>query len=107
MTEVDYYRAFSISSVTDYVIHLKRSPASYFVNKYDPVLLKAWEANLDIQSVHNYYKALTFMTDYFSKSASEVSESLKQVVGEIEKQNLNMREEIRKTGYTILLLHVN
>ena len=86
---------------------MKRSPASYFVNKYDPVLLKAWKANLDIQSGHNYYKALTFMTVYFLKSASEVSESLKQVVGEIEKQNLNVREEIKKTGYTILLLHVN
>ena len=75
---------------------MKRSPASYFVNKYDPVLLTAWEANLDIQSVHNYCKTLTFITVYFSKSASEVSESLKQVVGEIEKQNLNMRKEIKK-----------
>ena len=34
----------------DYEIHLKRSTGSCFVNNYNPVLLKAWEANLDIQS---------------------------------------------------------
>ena len=76
---------------------MKRSPASYFVNKYDPVLLTAWEANLNIQSVHNYYKALTFITVYFSKSASEVSESLKQVVGEIENK-LKYAKGNKKTG---------
>ena len=79
ITEDDYYRALSISPDNDYEINLKRSTGSCFVNNYNPVLLKAWEANLDIQPVHNYFKALTYMTGYFSKSESEVSGSLKQL----------------------------
>ena len=67
ITEDDYYWALSISPDNDYEIHLKRSTGSCFVNNYNPVLLKAWEANLDIQPVHNYFKALTYMTVFFFK----------------------------------------
>ena len=82
ITEDDYYWALSISPDNDYEIHLKRSTGSCFVNNYNPVLLKAWEANLDIQPVHNYFKALTYMTAYFSKPEIELSESLKQAAKE-------------------------
>ena len=78
---------------------MKKSAGLCFVNNYNPVLLKAWEANLDIQPVHNYFKALTYMTAYFSKSESEVSESLKQAAKEIKKQNLNVSDAIKKISY--------
>ena len=77
ITEDDYYWALSISPDNDYEIHLETSTGSCFVNNYNPVLLKAWEANLDIQPVHNCFKALTYMTAYFRKLQSEVSEPLK------------------------------
>ena len=48
---------------------------------------------------HNYFKALAYMTAYFSKSESEVSESLKQAAKEIKKQNLNVRDAIKKIAY--------
>ena len=54
VTEIDYYWVLSISPETDYVIHLKRRTGSSFVNNYNPVLLKTWKVNLDIQQVHNY-----------------------------------------------------
>ena len=40
------------------------------------------------------------MTAYFSKSESEVSESLKQAAMEIKKQNFNVREVMKKTTYS-------
>ena len=46
--------------------------------------------------IHNYFKALTYMTAYFSKSESEVSESLKQAAKEIKNQSLNVRDAIKK-----------
>ena len=52
--QIDYYWVLSISPKTDYVIHLKRSTGSCFLKNHNPVLLKTWEANLDIQQVHNY-----------------------------------------------------
>ena len=69
---------------------MKRSTGLCFVDNYNSVLLKAWEANLDIQPVHNYFKALTYMKAYLSNSESEVSESLKQASKEIKNQNLNV-----------------
>ena len=39
------------------------------------------------------------MTAYFSKSESEVSESLKQAAKEIKKQNLNVSDAIKKISY--------
>ena len=65
ITEDDYYWALSISPDNDYEIHLKRSTGLCFVNNYNPVLLNTWKANLDIQPVHNYFKALTKMAAYF------------------------------------------
>ena len=68
--EEDYYWALSVSSVNDYQIHLKLNPDSCFLNNYNPAMLKAWQANIDLQPAHNYYKALSFMASYFSKSES-------------------------------------
>ena len=100
ITEDDYYWALSISPDNDYEIHLKRSTGSCFVNNYNPVLLKAWEANLDIQPVHNYFKALTYMAAYFSQPESELSEPLKQAAKETKKQNLNVRDAMKKIAYS-------
>ena len=81
-------------SETDDEIHVKRISGSRFVSNYSPVLLKVWEGNLDIQSEHNYHKALTCMTAYFWKSESEVSDSLKQGTRKIKNLNLNLRATI-------------
>ena len=81
---------------------MKRSTGSCFVNNYNPVLLKAWKANLDIHPVHNYFKALTFMAAYFSKSESEVSESLKQAAKKEKNQNLSVRDAMKKITYSFI-----
>ena len=83
-------------------IYLKKSTSSCFVNNYSPVLLKTWELNLIIQPVHNYFKALTYMTGYSSKSEREVSESWKQAVMEIKNQNLNVRDALKKIAYSFI-----
>ena len=65
---VDYYGALSLSP--NYEIHLKRSPNSCFINNYNPIMLKAWGANIDLQPVFKYYEAVSYMSVYFSKSES-------------------------------------
>ena len=42
------------------------------------------------------------MTAYFSKSESEVSESLKHAVKEIKNQNLNVRDAMKKIAYSFI-----
>ena len=55
------------------------------------MLLKAWKANIDLQPVYNYYKAVSYITAYFSKSENSTSEVMKQVVQEVKLQNLSAR----------------
>ena len=49
---------------------------------------------------HNYFKALAYMTAYFSKSESEVSESLKQAAKEIKNQNMHVHDPMKKIAYS-------
>ena len=55
-----------------------------------------------MQPVHNYFKALTYMTTYFSKHESEVSESLKQAAKERKNQHLNVRDAMNKIAYSFI-----
>ena len=57
----NYYWALSISTDSHSYIQLKRGTSSCFVSNYNPVLLKAWQANIDLQPVYNYYEANSYM----------------------------------------------
>ena len=73
LTEEQYYEAISISSNQDFEIHYYRPPNSCFVNNYFADGLLAWKANMDIQPVFNYYKVVSYMCSYFSKTENESS----------------------------------
>ena len=51
---------------------------------------------MDLQPVFNYYKALSYMSTYFSKSESETSQALLQACSEIKSMKLNIREAMNK-----------
>ena len=76
--EDQYYKASSISSDSAFQIHFKRDPKSCFISNYFKDGLMAWEVNLDIQPVLDYYKAVSYMCAYLSKSEDESSEAMKQ-----------------------------
>ena len=80
--ENECYEALSISSDTDFQIHLRRMPNSCFINNYFAGGLRAWRANTDIQPVFNHHKAVTNMCAYFSKAEDETSEAMKQAARE-------------------------
>ena len=84
----EYYWALSISSENNFKLHLKRSTNSCFINNYNPVLLKLWQADINLQAVYNYYKAVYYMTAYFSKSENSTSEAMEQAIQEIKLKNL-------------------
>ena len=92
----DYYDGLAISSSEDFEIHLKRFPDSCFVNNYNPTLLKAWQANMDLQVVHNYYKAVSYMCAYFSKSESESSHAMKLAAQEIRSSKMKQKDAMFK-----------
>ena len=80
--EEEYYGCLSTSSDSSFQIHFKRSPESCFTNNFFEDGILAWEANIDIQPVLDYYKAVAYMCAYLSKSEDESSEAMKQAASE-------------------------
>ena len=99
-SEEEYYQALSIASGEDFEIHLRRPPNSCFVNNYFALGLEAWEANMDIQPVFNYFKAISYMCSYFSKSETESSVAMKKAAEESE--NLNFKDRMKKLAIAFL-----
>ena len=53
---------------------------------------------MDLQPVFNYYKAVSYMSAYFSKSELETSQALLQACSEIRSMNLHARKDMHKLG---------
>ena len=56
-----YYNALAVSTDSDFQVHFKRQTNSCFVNNYFAEGLLAWQANIDILSVINHYKAVAYI----------------------------------------------
>ena len=95
----DYIKALSISKCGQSVI-LKRQPYERNVNCYSPVVLKAWQANMDIQYVINAYACVMYIASYVLKAEKGMGELLKQAAKEI--QQGHTRQQLNKLGSVFL-----
>ena len=46
---------------------LRRDIDECFINNYNVEWIEAWDANLDISPVYDYFGVITYITDYFTK----------------------------------------
>ena len=76
-------------------MQLKSQPNSCFVNNYFDFGLKAWQANMDIQAVFNEYKAVTYMSRYFSKTEDQCSQTMKQAAKEAFENNTHHHDTMK------------
>ena len=98
----EYYNCLSIASGTDYEIHLKRPPNSCFINNYNPIVLFAWQANMDIQPVFNHHRCVTYLCSYMTKGETHCSEAIRTAAKEAKKNNLGLKESLKKIGAAFL-----
>lgn len=79
---------------------LKRDEADCYCNGYSPVLLRAWNGNLDIQYVTDAYSCVTYILSYISKSEHEMSEILKQARDELRDagRDSDLRKQMKALG---------
>ena len=92
----------SISKNEDLELHLNREPNSCFVNNYFDFGLKAWQANMDIQSVFNDYKAVAYMCQYFSKTEDQCSQAMKQAAKEVFTIKMHHHDTMKKIAKAYL-----
>ena len=74
-----YHGALKISERGSLVI-LKRQPSEIWVNNYNPHILKAWQANMDIQFCLDNYAVITYITDYLTKGDAGLTRELKKAL---------------------------
>ena len=67
ITYDDYIMAIKKTRKHGSTVMLQRDIDEIFVNNYNPEWLMAWNANLDIQPVLDFFGVITYVTDYWAK----------------------------------------
>ncbi len=67
VTEDEYTDALEVSNRGSVVL-LKRDPNVCFINNYNPSVMLAWQANMDIQFVQNTYACVMYVASYVMKT---------------------------------------
>ncbi|XP_071963919.1 uncharacterized protein [Antedon mediterranea] len=83
-------------------IVLKRNPQDVWVNQYNPSLLRAWNANMDIQYITSVYACVTYVIGYMSKSEREMGLLLSHAASEVKEGNENARQSLSKLGHVYM-----
>ena len=79
---------------------LKRKPNECNVNNYNPHVLRAWQANMDIQYVLNGYACVMYIASYIMKTDRAMGELLKRVANETRTEDL--KTQLKKVGSAFL-----
>uniref|UniRef100_A0A669AV05 ATP-dependent DNA helicase n=1 Tax=Oreochromis niloticus TaxID=8128 RepID=A0A669AV05_ORENI len=74
---------------------LKRDPKDCWINNYNPDLLEAWNSNLDVSLILNAYSCIEYLCKYITKKESGLSEYLKTVIDNSDKNTVNECDEMR------------
>ena len=96
----DYMEALNTSKRGNTVV-LKRKPTEMNINNYNPSILKAWKANMDIQYILDAYACVMYVTSYMMKSERAMGELLRHVSKECSGEDI--RTQLRKLGTRRLL----
>ena len=99
LTETEYVKALE-SSCTGNVVVLKREISECCINNYNPAVMLAWQANMDIQFVLNAYACVMYVASYIMKTERAMGELLKRVAAEARTDEL--KTQLRKVGSAFL-----
>ena len=81
---------------------LKQSPSEIRINCYNPHLLKAWQANMDIQFVLDPYACAVYILSYITKGQRGMSKLLRKACEEAKEGNKNIVNKVRHIGNKFL-----
>ena len=95
LTVSEYEKCMSLIA-TSCSVTLKRDPKDCWVNGYNPYLLKAWNANIDVSYILNAYSCIMYLTSYITKQESKMSDYLKTVIENSNKEHVNECDEMRE-----------
>ena len=95
----DYAEAIALSSKGNTIV-LKRDPCECNINNYNPAIMKAWGANMDIQYVLNAHACVMYVASYIMKAEKQMGHLLQSVSEEVRTEEL--KTQLRKVGTAFL-----
>ena len=95
----EYMQALRVSQRATNII-LERTPSEQNVNAYNPTILKAWRANIDIQFIIDAYACVMYVASYMTKDEKGMGELLKQTCKE--HRDKDIKTMLRKVGAAFL-----
>ena len=101
LTEDNYILAIRYTLKRD-TLFLKRQPSEIRINIYNTNLLKAWQANMDIQYVLDPYACATYILSYITKGQRGMSKLLEKASEEAKSGNKDITNRIRHIGNKFL-----
>lgn len=95
----DYIYALQHFKSTNGVVH-KREPKDVYINNYNPNIIKAWQANIDLQYVCDPYACVMYIASYITKSEHEMGELL--TAASKQAADMDLRSQLKKVGSKFL-----
>ena len=86
IAKVDYHMYIKAlgTSKSGHSIIQKRDLDEIFINSYNVEWLRAWNGNMDIQVVLDYFAVITYVTDYYAKDDTDTMEVIKAALAQTE-----------------------
>ncbi|XP_076081637.1 uncharacterized protein LOC143052478 [Mytilus galloprovincialis] len=94
LKESEYIKAIRWS-MTRPRVFLKRELSEIRINSYNPVMLKCWSANIDVQFILDAYSCAAYIVSYVSKGQRGMSNLMYRAVKECRENNFSIQQEIR------------
>ena len=97
----EYLKALGTSK-SGYSIVLQRDLDELFINSYNPEWIRAWNGNMDIQIVLDFFAVITYVTDYYSKDDTGTLEVIKAALDQSDAKDI---KEKMRTASNAFLTH--
>ena len=98
----EYYWALSVSADVFFAVHLKRNVDSIYINNFNKILLKCFEANIDISPVIDAYACVFYLVSYFAKEETASSEAMKAALAQLRSADATYRQTMQKLAVSFL-----
>lgn len=90
------------SSLKTPKVFLKRDVSEIRVNSYNEMMLRCWQANIDVQFILDAYACAAYIVSYISKSQRGMSNLMYEACKEARQGNKTLKQQVRHIGNKFL-----
>ena len=98
VTYNDYEKALKTSQ-RGKVLFMKRNVKDRYINNYNPEMLQAWNANMDIQLALDPYAVISYIVSYVNKDETQMTKFLKEALSADAGKNAKERLKTLKHAF--------